>query len=212
MLAVYLLISSFIIKPGFPLDFRSKLTPQSGQQAAATNEMPVQENIVNFNPYAQLEVNTEPEYQNAGQHILVNSAVTYSPLTDAQKLAKLASSVIGARQKVENWSNVTFPTFPPALTTASKSTAQLTTLPVTTVQPVMITRQTSTAINLLKTDYYLANTNTALKFSPFMSRKSASNLFSPSHRLINDILVIPSVRRFYVLVIMPIHESANYQV
>uniref|UniRef100_A0A0N5A808 DM5 domain-containing protein n=1 Tax=Syphacia muris TaxID=451379 RepID=A0A0N5A808_9BILA len=98
-----------------------------------------------------------------------------------------------------------------------KGTTRLIVTPSTsTVKPVYIIRENLNVLQQSTKNSRNSTTTTVLssysKVPEYMSRKYNSNIFLPSNRLINDVLVIPSARRFYVLIIMPIHESINYQV
>ncbi|CAJ0578803.1 unnamed protein product, partial [Mesorhabditis spiculigera] len=88
-------------------------------------------------------------------------------------------------------------------------------------QPAPTTQSPSSAVPTETTPFVWTTTRKAPKLSKFATKvekpgsegtgkvKTAAHVSVPSHRLLNDLLVIPSARKLYVLAILPIHQSAD---
>ncbi|KAF1761518.1 hypothetical protein GCK72_009774 [Caenorhabditis remanei] len=105
-------------------------------------------------------------------------------------------------------------TFPSTTTTTTTST---TTKPATYPTTKMTTkRNTETLWTTSKSPMKLSKNPKPSKVNQKSSKSSATSFDSAqlsvlSHRLLNDVLIIPSSRRLYILAILPIHQSTGHQ-
>ncbi|CAI2347936.1 unnamed protein product [Caenorhabditis sp. 36 PRJEB53466] len=103
-------------------------------------------------------------------------------------------------------------------TLPSSSTTKTTTAPTPTVIPTSRTtkKSTQTLWTTSKSPMKLSKNPKPSKVNQKSAKSSATSFDSAqlsvlSHRLLNDVLIIPSSRRLYILAILPIHQSSGQQ-
>ncbi|PIC38369.1 hypothetical protein B9Z55_010404 [Caenorhabditis nigoni] len=105
----------------------------------------------------------------------------------------------------------------PSTFPSTTSTTTTTTMPTTYPTTRMTTKKnTETLWTTSKSPMKLSKNPKPSKVNQKSSKSSATSFDSAqlsvlSHRLLNDVLIIPSSRRLYILAILPIHQSTGQQ-
>uniref|UniRef100_A0A1I7V4W7 G_PROTEIN_RECEP_F3_4 domain-containing protein n=1 Tax=Caenorhabditis tropicalis TaxID=1561998 RepID=A0A1I7V4W7_9PELO len=206
------------------LDFRSNNYRQIINNALPTidPQMISQAAQAAINPYTDIFVNPPknlvdfPMANLASKSGLASTGAFWQPQQQSSTVSQIPWNPTIQTNPVVPPSTISFQSYQNPSTFSSTTTTSTTAIPLTYSTKTTTKKSTETLWTTSKSPMKLSKNPKPAKVNQKSSKSSATSFDSAqlsvlSHRLLNDVLIIPSSRRLYILAILPIHQSTGQQ-